>query len=247
MHARSTGWAMLSAGSVQEAHDFALVAHAATLRFRVPFLHFFDGFRTSHELNKIWLLSDSDIVLMAGDGDCLPVSALPVEGTFPTGTAAYEKRAIAKAIPIWDPAVCVDCGKCAIVCPHATIRVKVFGADLAAAAPEGFLSKPFRSKDLDGHYLTIQVAPDDCTGCGVCVDVCPGQEQDRDRSQAINMEPAPIHRDEERRRWDHFLTIPQLDRDLLPHDSVKGSQVLEPLVEFSGARAGCGETPTSSW
>jgi pyruvate-ferredoxin/flavodoxin oxidoreductase len=182
-------------------------------------------------------------VLMAGDGDHLPVSALPVDGTFPTGTAAFEKRAIAKEIPIWDPAVCIDCGKCTIVCPHATIRMKVFDADLAAAAPEGFLSKPFRSKDLDGHYLTIQVAPDDCTGCGVCVDVCPAKSKTEIGHKAINMEPAPTHRDEERRRWDHFLTIPHLDRMLLPHDSVKGSQVLEPLFEFSGACAGCGETP----
>jgi len=182
-------------------------------------------------------------VLMAGDGDLLPVSALPVDGTFPTGTATYEKRSIAKEIPIWDPDVCIDCGKCAIVCPHATIRMKVFSEDVAADAPEDFLSKPFRSKDLTGHHLTIQVAPDDCTGCGVCVDVCPAKSKTAIGHKAINMEPVTAHRDVERRRWDHFLTIPHLDRDLLPHDSVKGSQVLEPLFEFSGACAGCGETP----
>ena len=182
-------------------------------------------------------------MLMSGDGDLLPVSALPVDGTFPTGTTKYEKRSIAKEIPIWDPDVCIDCGKCAIVCPHATIRMKVFGGDVAAAAPEGFLTKPFRSKDLADHHLTIQVAPDDCTGCGVCVDVCPAKSKTEIGHKAINMEPLLEHRDVERERWEHFLEIPYLDRDLLAHDSVKGSQVLEPLFEFSGACAGCGETP----
>ncbi|MDZ7678279.1 MAG: pyruvate:ferredoxin (flavodoxin) oxidoreductase [Acidimicrobiales bacterium] len=182
-------------------------------------------------------------VLMAGHGDLLPVSVLPVDGTFPTGTATYEKRSIAKEIPIWDPEVCIDCGKCAIVCPHGTIRMKVFDEDVAADTPDDFLTKPFRSKDIDGHHLTIQVAPDDCTGCGVCVDVCPAKSKTEIGHKAINMEPAMVHRDTERRRWEHFLAIPPLDRDLLPHDTVKGSQVLEPLFEFSGACAGCGETP----
>jgi pyruvate-ferredoxin/flavodoxin oxidoreductase len=182
-------------------------------------------------------------VLLAGDGDRLPVSALPIDGTFPTGTAKYEKRGIAKTIPIWDPDICIDCGKCAIVCPHATIRMKVFAPDAVASAPDDFLTKPFRSKDLPDHLLTIQVAPDDCTGCGVCVDVCPAKSKTELGHKAINMEPVLEHRDVERRRWDHFLTIPPLDRSLLPHDTVKGSQVLEPLFEFSGACAGCGETP----
>ena len=182
-------------------------------------------------------------LLMAGDGDLLPVSALPIDGTFPTGTARYEKRAIAKEIPIWDPDICIDCGKCAIVCPHATIRMKVFSPETVAGAPAEFVSKDFRSKDLTGHRLTIQVAPDDCTGCGVCVDVCPAKSKTEVRHKAINMEPVLEHRDVERRRWDYFLSIPPLDRGLLPHDNVKGSQVLEPLFEFSGACAGCGETP----
>ena len=180
---------------------------------------------------------------MAGDGDLLPVSALPPDGTFPTGTSRYEKRAIAKEIPIWDPDICIDCGKCAIVCPHATIRMKVFPPRAVADAPAEFLDKEFRSKDLAGHRLAIQVAPDDCTGCGVCVDVCPAKSKTEVRHKAINMEPALAHRDLERRRWEYFETIPPLDRDLLAHDSVKGSQVLEPLFEFSGACAGCGETP----
>jgi pyruvate-ferredoxin/flavodoxin oxidoreductase len=182
-------------------------------------------------------------MLMAGKGDLLPVSALPVDGRFPSGTTRYEKRAIATEIPIWDPDVCIDCGKCAVVCPHATIRMKVFAPEALAGAPDGFLSKPFRSKDLAGHRMTIQVAPDDCTGCGVCVDVCPAKSKTEVKHKAINMEPALLHRDRERDHWDFFQSIPVLDRSLLPHDSVKGSQALEPLFEFSGACAGCGETP----
>jgi pyruvate-ferredoxin/flavodoxin oxidoreductase len=181
--------------------------------------------------------------MMAGEGDLLPVSALPADGTFPTGTAQYEKRGIAREIPIWDADICIDCGKCAIVCPHATIRMKVFTPDAVRDAPPEFLDKEFRSKDLPGHRLAIQVAPDDCTGCGVCVDVCPAKSKTEVRHKAINMESALDHRDLERRRWEYFQTIPALDRGLLAHDSVKGSQVLEPLFEFSGACAGCGETP----
>ena len=181
--------------------------------------------------------------LMAGDGDQLPVSALPVDGTFPTGTTRYEKRAIAQMIPIWDPAICIDCGKCAMVCPHATIRMKVFPASTVEAVPIDFLHKEFRSRELPEHRLTIQVAPDDCTGCGVCVDVCPAKSKTDTSHKAINMEPVAEHRDVERQRWDFFQSIPRLDRDALPHDTVKGSQILEPLFEFSGACAGCGETP----
>jgi len=181
--------------------------------------------------------------LIAGEGDLLPVSALPVDGTFPTGTAAYEKRAIAQEIPIWDPDICIDCGKCAVVCPHATIRMKVYEPAALEGAPATFPSKSFRSKDVEGYDLTIQVAPDDCTGCGVCVDVCPAKSKTEARHKAINMAPALEHRDRERVNWDFFGSIPPLDRDLLPHDSVKGSQALEPLFEFSGACAGCGETP----
>ncbi len=181
--------------------------------------------------------------LLAGEGDQLPVSAFPPDGTFPSGTAKYEKRAIATEIPIWDPDICIDCGKCAIVCPHGTIRMKVFSPETVTDAPADFLHKEFRSKDLPGHLLSIQVAPDDCTGCGVCVDICPAKSKTEVRHKAINMEPALEHRDRERSRWDYFLSIPPLDRNLLPHDNVKGSQVLEPLFEFSGACAGCGETP----
>jgi pyruvate-ferredoxin/flavodoxin oxidoreductase len=182
-------------------------------------------------------------VLMAGDGDMLPVSAFPVDGTFPTGTTKYEKRAIAQTIPIWDPSICIDCGKCAMVCPHATIRMKVFPTAAAANAPAGYLTKEFKSRELPDHLITIQVAPDDCTGCGVCVDVCPAKSKTDSSHKAINMAPVEEHADAERPNWDFFLSIPQLDRNLLAHDTVKGSQVLEPLFEFSGACSGCGETP----
>ena len=181
--------------------------------------------------------------LLAGDGDLLPVSALPVDGVFPTGTAKYEKRSIAQEIPIFDPDICIDCGRCAAVCPHASIRMKVYDPTELAGAPDGFRSKAFRSKDVAGMAMTIQVAPDDCTGCGVCVDVCPARSKSEARHKAINMEPAADHRETERRSWDWFLTLPEIDRDALPHDSVKGSQALQPLFEFSGACAGCGETP----
>jgi len=182
--------------------------------------------------------------LMAGEGDLLPVSALPPDGTFPTGTTRYEKRAIAAEIPIWDPDICIDCGRCAIVCPHAAIRMKVYEPAALAGAPAHFPSKDLRSKDLAGHRLTIQVAPDDCTGCGVCVDVCPARSKTEVRHKAIDMAPVLEHRDVERERWAFFRDeIPELDRSLLPHDSVKGSQALQPLFEFSGACAGCGETP----
>ncbi len=186
--------------------------------------------------------------MLSGEGDLLPVSALPPDGTFPTGTARVEKRMLARELPIWDAELCIDCGKCALVCPHAAVRMKVFapeavagqaGADDDAVVP----TKAFRSKDLPGHLLTIQVAPDDCTGCGVCVDVCPARSKEVARHKALTMEPADEHRDRERARFDAFLALPELDRSLLAHDTLKGAAVLEPLFEFSGACAGCGETP----
>ncbi|HEX9044277.1 MAG TPA: pyruvate:ferredoxin (flavodoxin) oxidoreductase [Candidatus Limnocylindrales bacterium] len=181
--------------------------------------------------------------LMAGRGDLLPVSAFPVDGTFPSGTTRYEKRAIAPEIPVWDPSICIDCGKCTIVCPHAAIRMKVFPSEAVAGAPADFLHKEFKSRDLVDHRLTIQVAPDDCTGCGICVDVCPAKSKVEIKHKAINLAPAAEVRDVERLRWDFFQGIPPLDRSLIAHDTVKGSQVLEPLFEFSLACSGCGETP----
>jgi pyruvate-ferredoxin/flavodoxin oxidoreductase len=182
-------------------------------------------------------------MIVAGRGDLLPVSALPVDGTFPTGTAKVEKRSIAADIPIWDPTICIDCGLCALVCPHAAIRMKVFPRQELAGAPTSYLSKEWKDKDLTGHSLTIQVAPDDCTGCGVCVDVCPAKSKEVVRHKAINMEPIGEHLDVERANFDFFVSLPEFDREQAKIDVVKGSQLLEPLFEFSGACAGCGETP----
>jgi pyruvate-ferredoxin/flavodoxin oxidoreductase len=182
-------------------------------------------------------------MMLQGNGDLLPVSALPVDGTFPTGTTQYEKRSIAIDIPIFDPEICIECAKCALVCPHAAIRMKVFEATALADAPDGFKSRQFRSRDLPDHLMTIQVAPDDCTGCGVCVDVCPAKSKEVAKHKAINMEPKRDHLDAERVNWDFFLTIPEPDRSAIKLDTVKGSQMLDPLFEFSGACSGCGETP----
>jgi pyruvate-ferredoxin/flavodoxin oxidoreductase len=181
--------------------------------------------------------------MLAGEGDLLPVSALPVDGTFPTGTAKWEKRTLALEIPIWDPSICIDCGKCALVCPHTAIRMNVFQPSALEGAPDGFLSKDFSSREHPGLSLTIQVAPDDCTGCGVCVDVCPARSKEENKHKAIDMEPIGPHLERERANFDFFLKIPPPDAALLGVDSVKGSQVREPLFEFSGACAGCGETP----
>ena len=178
---------------------------------------------------------------MAGDGDLLPVSALPVDGTFPTGTTKYEKRAIAQQIPVWDETICIDCGKCAMVCPHAAIRMKVYPeADVPALA--GFLSKEFKSRDLPGHRLTIQVAPDDCTGCGVCVDVCPAKSKTDVGHKSINMEPTSTTATSSASAG--TPSCPSR-RSTGPHPARhrEGREQLEPLFEFSGACAGCGETP----
>ena len=183
------------------------------------------------------------VQLLANEGDRLPVSAFPVDGSFITGTTKYEKRAIAREMPIWDPGLCIDCGKCSLVCPHAVIRMKVYEPSHLEGAPESFRSKDFRAKELPGYKLTIQASPDDCTGCGVCVNVCPAKSNAEVRRKAIGMEPAIEHRATERENWTFFDAIPTLARDLIPRASVRGSQVLEPLFEFSGACAGCGETP----
>jgi pyruvate-ferredoxin/flavodoxin oxidoreductase len=182
--------------------------------------------------------------ILDGEGDLLPVSALPVDGTFPTDTTRYEKRAIAQEIPIWDPDICIDCGKCAIVCPHDAIKMKVFEPDALEGAPDDFLSKGFKARELsEPHLLTIQVSPDDCTGCNVCVEQCPATSKQVSGHKAINMEPYADHADRERDNFGFFEEIPYLDRTLLPHDTVKGSQVLQPLFSYSSACAGCGETP----
>jgi pyruvate-ferredoxin/flavodoxin oxidoreductase len=182
-------------------------------------------------------------MMISGQGDRLPVSALPVDGTFPTGTATFEKRGIAAEIPIWDPSICIDCGKCALVCPHAAIRMKAFEPEALSGGPSGFPSKEWKARDLPGHLMTIQVAPDDCTGCGICVDVCPARSKEEVRHKAIDMEPRLDHLEVERANFDFFLSIPELDRTTVRPDTIKGSQLLQPLFEFSGACLGCGETP----
>jgi pyruvate-ferredoxin/flavodoxin oxidoreductase len=181
--------------------------------------------------------------IIAGDGDNLPVSAFPVDGTFPTGTAQWEKRNIALEIPSWDPEVCIQCGKCSISCPHATIRVKVYDSKLLEKAPSTFKSMEAKGSDFKpGMNYTVQIAPEDCTGCGVCVDVCPARNKKEPRLKAINMvQQSPI-RMRERENWQFFLGLPEYDRRLIRLSSVKTNQLLQPLFEFSGACSGCGET-----
>ncbi len=181
--------------------------------------------------------------IIAYRGDELPVSAMPNDGTFPTATTRYEKRRIAQDIPIWDPKICTQCGLCSLVCPHATIRMKVFDPSALDGAPEGFRAAESRGKDFPGWKATVQVAPEDCTGCGVCVDVCPAKDKEQPKRKAINMQPMLEHVDRERANWDFFLEIPEVDRGKVKVDTIKGSQLLRPLFEFSGACAGCGETP----
>ncbi len=184
-------------------------------------------------------------VIYAGHGDDLPVSAFPVDGTFPTGTAKWEKRNIALEIPAWDTKLCIQCGKCAMVCPHAVIRIKVYDSKELAGAPATFKSTEVRDKDKDwlGQKYTIQVAPEDCTGCGICVDICPAKNKSETRLKAINMVAQPPLRAPERENWEFFLKIPEFDRRKIKNSTIRQQQVQEPLFEFSGACSGCGETP----
>ncbi len=182
-------------------------------------------------------------MMIANRGDDLPVSALTVDGTFPTGTTQYEKRSIAQDIPIWDPTICTQCGLCSLGCPHATIRMKAFDPALLANAPEGFKSTDYKGKEFPGWKFVVQVFPDDCTGCGLCVDICPAKDKERVKHKAIDMEPKTPHLAVERPALDFFLSLPEVDRNKVKQDTIKGSQLLLPLFEFSGACAGCGETP----
>jgi pyruvate-ferredoxin/flavodoxin oxidoreductase len=181
--------------------------------------------------------------IYAGKGDDLPVSAFSCDGTFPTGTAQWEKRNLALEIPAWDSKICIQCGKCAMVCPHAVIRIKVYDSKELAAAPATFKSSDARDKEWAGMKYTIQVAPEDCTGCGVCVDVCPVKNKSEVRLKAINMVAQPPLRVPEKENWEFFLKIPDLDRRKIKPGAIRQQQVQEPLFEFSGACSGCGETP----
>jgi pyruvate-ferredoxin/flavodoxin oxidoreductase len=180
--------------------------------------------------------------IAAGKGDLLPVSAIPAGGTFPTGTAQWEKRNIAQFIPVWDKDLCIQCGKCVMVCPHAVIRAKVYSADQAANAPATFQWAKPKWKGMESDRYTLQVAPEDCTGCAVCVDVCPVKSKSDASKKAINMTAQAPLRESERENWDFFLELPEVDRSKLSHSQVKDVQLLQPLFEFSGACAGCGET-----
>ncbi len=181
--------------------------------------------------------------IIAGRGDCLPVSVFPVDGTWPTGTTQYEKRNIALEIPVWDEKICIQCGKCAFVCPHATIRIKVYDPKYLENAPETFKFTDARDKEFAGMKYTIQVAPEDCTGCGVCVEVCPVKDKTNPKRKALNMQPQLPLREQEARNWDFFLSIPDINRRIIKVTNIRQQQLQRPLFEFSGACAGCGETP----
>ena len=182
--------------------------------------------------------------MMAGRGDLLPVSAFPVDGTYPVGTAQWEKRNIAEEVPVWEPDLCIECGKCVLVCPHATIRAKVCQQSDLENAPAGFKSMPAKWRELPDQLYTIQVAVEDCTGCRLCVEVCPAKDKSNVSRKALNLQPQLPLRDSERVNWDYFLKLPEIHKHgTLNFSSVKNVQLLQPLFEFSGACSGCGETP----
>jgi pyruvate-ferredoxin/flavodoxin oxidoreductase len=181
--------------------------------------------------------------IIAGEGDDLPVSAMPVDGTFPSATAQWERRNIALEIPVWDEELCIQCGKCVLVCPHSVIRAKVYDEKFLAGAPPTFKAVPARWKDMKDRKYTLQVAPEDCTGCTLCVEFCPVKSKSEVKHRAINMAPQPPLREPEAANWEFFKKIPETERAALSLSQVKDVQLLQPLFEFSGACSGCGETP----
>ncbi len=182
--------------------------------------------------------------IIAGRGDLIPVSHLPDDGSYPLGTAAYEKRNLALEIPVWETDICTQCGKCPFVCPHSAIRSKVFHQSALQSAPAGFKSAPVKAKGFpEGYHISYQVAPQDCTGCTLCVDICPIRDKSNVSRKALNMSPQPELLSAESDNWDFFLSLPEYDRRELKTKTIAGSMVLQPLFEFSGACVGCGETP----
>ncbi len=181
--------------------------------------------------------------MITGDGDDLPVSAMPTDGTYPSGTTQWEKRNLALDIPVWEEDLCIQCGKCVFVCPHAVIRQKVYEPALLENAPATFKSLDAKFKEFPEHKYTIQVAPEDCTACNLCVEVCPAKDKQNPVRKALNMAPQPPIRESEKENWDFFLELPEADRTQMKLGTIKNSQLLQPLFEFSGACAGCGETP----
>jgi pyruvate-ferredoxin/flavodoxin oxidoreductase len=187
---------------------------------------------------------DLTLPIYQGHGDALPVSRFPADGTYPLGTAQYEKRNLALEIPVWEPDLCTQCGKCVFVCPHTAIRARAFGAEAAADAPPTFKHVPAKSKDLPaGTHISYQVAPEDCTGCGDCVEACPIHDKSNISRRAVNMAPVAPLRDQERDNLAFFLRLPEFDRGAIKHGTLPGAMLLDSLFEFSGACAGCGETP----
>ena len=194
--------------------------------------------------NATEFIKDVTAKLLEGKGDLLPVSKIPVDGTWPVGTAAVEKRKIALEIPIWDESLCIHCGKCPFVCPHAAIRSKIFPAADMQNVPAGFKHVQVKGKEFgDGWHISYQVAPEDCTGCGLCVEVCPARDKSNVSHKALNMEPIEPYLEEEIVNWDYFLTLPEYDRTQLKFTTMKHAMASKPLFEFSGACSGCGETP----
>ncbi len=181
--------------------------------------------------------------IIANEGDDLPVSSMPADGTFPTATAQWEKRNIALEIPVWDEKICIQCGKCALVCPHAAIRIKVFDGALLKDAPPTYKSMDYKGQEFKGMKYTVQVAPEDCTGCGECVFICPAKDKSNVKHKSLDMADQLPLREPERANYTFFLALPEVDRTAVKIDTVKGSQFLQPLFEYSGACAGCGETP----
>ena len=184
--------------------------------------------------------------MMAGRGDDLPVSALPVDGTYPSGTTAYEKRNISELVAVWDPDLCIQCGNCSFVCPHSVIRSKYYDPSGLEGAPEGFRSAPLEAPGLPDSRYTLQVYVEDCTGCGLCVEACPVVAPGDPVRKAINLAQREPLVAAERESIAFFETLPVSDRSRVDFGTVRGTQFLEPLFEFSGACAGCGETPYSS-
>jgi pyruvate-ferredoxin/flavodoxin oxidoreductase len=181
--------------------------------------------------------------IIANEGDDLPVSAMPVDGTFPTATAQWEKRNIALEIPVWDEKICIQCGKCALACPHAAIRIKVYDPALLKDAPATFKSVDFKGQEFKGMKYTVQIAPEDCTGCAACAWICPAKDKSNVKHKSLDMADQMPLRAPERDNYEFFLNLPEVDRSAVKIDTVKGSQFLQPLFEYSGACSGCGETP----
>ena len=181
--------------------------------------------------------------MIACCGDEIPVSALPVDGTYPVGTSKWEKRNISHEIPVWETDICIQCGKCILACPHSVIRTKIYEPRHIKKAPQSFKSNDAKDRELEGLKYTIQVAPEDCTGCQLCVDVCPVKDKANPDRKALNMRPIEPLREQEKENWEYFLALPTVDRAHVKHTTVRGIQSLQPLFEFSGACAACGETP----